>query len=139
MARHPRPSSARGNRRHHAHLRQTAGEIEVHRARIMTTVSALEPTRTSFWTPAWRAVVFLRFGAMILGQPIDQPSYSLAAHLLGWAYHFSNGITFGIMYLALIGDSRRRAWWWGIILAVGLELVMLFTPYPGTFGIKVTA
>jgi len=82
--------------------------------------------------------VFPRFGAMILGQAVEQPEYSLAAHLVGWAYHFSNGVTFGIMYLALIGDGRRRAWWWGIVLAVGLELAMLFTPYPGTFGIRVT-
>jgi hypothetical protein len=28
---------------------------------------------------------------------------------------------------------------WGIVLAVGLELAMLFTPYPGTFGIIVGA
>ncbi|HEX8204071.1 MAG TPA: hypothetical protein VF590_26580, partial [Isosphaeraceae bacterium] len=34
--------------------------------------------------------VFPRFGAMILGQPLEQPSYSLAAILIGWAYHFSN-------------------------------------------------
>src|SRR4051794_33098379 len=36
--------------------------------------------------------VFPRFGAMILGQPVEQPSYSVAAHLVGWAYHFSNGL-----------------------------------------------
>jgi hypothetical protein len=42
--------------------------------------------------------VFPRFGAMILGQPVEQPAYSLAAHLIGWAYHFSNGLTFGVMY-----------------------------------------
>ncbi len=46
--------------------------------------------------------VFPRFGAMVLGQPIEQPSYSLAAQIIGWVYHFSNGATFGIMYLALI-------------------------------------
>lgn len=83
--------------------------------------------------------VFPRFGAMILGQPIDQPSYSLAAQLLGWAYHFSNGATFGVMYLALIGDGSRRHWGWAVLMAVGLELAMLFTPYPNVFGIHVTA
>src|SRR6266436_6268752 len=40
--------------------------------------------------------VFPRFGAMILGQPIEQSSYSLAAQILGWIYHFSNGATFGV-------------------------------------------
>src|SRR5688572_30736924 len=59
-------------------------------------------------------------------------------HLVGWAYHFSNGMTFGIMYLALIGDAARRSWGSAMLLAVGLELGMLLTPYPKVFGIKVT-
>ena len=82
--------------------------------------------------------VFPRFGAMILGQAVEQPAYASAAHLIGWTYHFSNGITFGIMYLALIGDARRRAWWWGVVFAVGLEIALLMTPYANAFGIKVT-
>jgi hypothetical protein len=43
------------------------------------------------------------------------------------------------MYLALIGDPRRRHWAWAVLFALGLELGMLFTPYPGTFGIPLTA
>jgi len=82
--------------------------------------------------------VFPRFGAMILGEPVEQPAYSLVAQLVGWAYHFSNGVTFGVMYLAAIGDARRRSWLWAVVMAVGLELAMLFTPYPGMFSIKVT-
>src|SRR5580765_8172152 len=39
--------------------------------------------------------VFPRFGAMVLGQPIEQEHYSLATQLVGWIYHFSNGATFG--------------------------------------------
>src|SRR6478735_2697131 len=89
--------------------------------------------------PAWLRLplfkVFPRFGAMILGQSYgpDTPDsqFTLAAHLVGWIYHFSNGITFGVMYMAMIGDARRRSWMWGIVLAVGLELAMLFTPYTG--------
>jgi hypothetical protein len=82
--------------------------------------------------------VFPRFGAMILGEPLEQPGYSPAAHLVGWAYHFSNGATFGVMYLALVGDPVRRPWVWAVVMAVGLELGMLLTPYPQTFGIQVT-
>jgi hypothetical protein len=82
---------------------------------------------------------FPRFGAMILNQPAEQPSYSLIAHLVGWTYHFSNGITFGIMYLAIIGNPSRHSWLWAVLLAAGLELAMLFTPYPGFFAIAVTA
>jgi len=35
------------------------------------------------------------FGAMILG---TTDSTSPDANVLGWVYHFSNGITFGVMY-----------------------------------------
>ena len=82
--------------------------------------------------------VFPRFGAMILGEVAEQPNHSLAAHVTGWAYHFSNGASFGVMYLAMIGDARRRSWWWAVVLATGLELAMLLTPYPAFFSIPVT-
>jgi hypothetical protein len=83
--------------------------------------------------------VFPRFGAMILGESLNQPRYSLPAQLIGWAYHFSNGVTFGVMYTALIGDARRHTWAWAIAMAVGLELAMLFTPYARFFAIPLTA
>jgi hypothetical protein len=83
--------------------------------------------------------VFPRFGAMVLGQPVEQEHYSLAAQIIGWIYHFSNGATFGVMYLALIGDGRRRHWTWAVLFALGLELGMLFTPYPNVFGIPLTS
>ena len=82
--------------------------------------------------------VFPRFGAMLLGEPLEQAHYSVPTQLLGWAYHFSNGVTFGIMYAALIGDATRRYWTWGVVFAVGLELGMLFTPYPAYFQIPLT-
>lgn len=82
--------------------------------------------------------VFPRFGAMILGQPLEQTNYSRAAHFIGWIYHFSNGATFGVMYVALLGDGSRRSWAWGVLMAAGLELAMLLTPYPHYFGIEVT-
>jgi hypothetical protein len=82
--------------------------------------------------------VFPRFGAMILGQPLEQAHYSTSASLLGWAYHFSNGATFGAMYLAMVGDGAKRHWAWAVVMAVGLELGMLLTPYPRVFGIEVT-
>ena len=83
--------------------------------------------------------VFPRFGAMILGEPIEQNSYSIAAQITGWTYHFSNGLTFGMMYAAMIGSATRRNWIWAVAMAVGLELGMLFTPYPQFFGIKIAA
>ena len=80
--------------------------------------------------------VFPQFGAMILG---TSDSTSMAANLIGWAYHFSNGVTFGVMYAAMVNGQWRRLWPVAIVFAVGLELAMLFTPYPATFGIRVTA
>lgn len=82
--------------------------------------------------------VFPGFGAMILGQPIGQRTYSTAASLLGWSYHFSNGASIGVMYVGIIGDPRRRHWAWAILMAVALELGMIFTPYPRVFNIEVT-
>lgn len=82
--------------------------------------------------------VFAAFGAMLVGEPLTQSKYSTAVVMLGWVYHFSNGVTIGVMYLALIGDARRRHWTWAVALAVGLELGMLLTPYPRVFGIPVS-
>jgi hypothetical protein len=83
--------------------------------------------------------VFPGFGAMILGQPIEQSSYALGTQLLGWVYHFSNGATFGVMYVAMIGNPSRRHWAWGVLMATALEAGMLLTPYPGVFNIAVTS
>jgi hypothetical protein len=79
--------------------------------------------------------VFPQFGAMILGKT---DSSSLAANAIGWAYHFSNGITFGVMYAAIVNGAWRRLWWVAVVFALGLEIAMLVTPYPATFGIRVT-
>ena len=82
--------------------------------------------------------VFPRLGAMILGQPIEQTTYSLSARVLGWIYHFSNGATFGVIYVAMIGNPTRRHWTWAVLMALALELGMLLTPYPQVFNIPVT-
>jgi hypothetical protein len=82
--------------------------------------------------------VFPRFGAMVLGQPIEQAHYSITTQIVGWLYHFSNGATFGVMYVAIIGNPTRRHWTWAILMALVLELGMLLTPYPQVFNIPVT-
>lgn len=92
--------------------------------------------------------VFPRFGALILGEPLEQPSYSLAAHLLGWGYHFSNGATFGVMFASMYAGAREAfstangsAWKaipWATLMAVGIELCLLASPYATFFGIHLT-
>jgi hypothetical protein len=96
--------------------------------------------------PGWLRLplfkVFPRFGAMILGQPFTagqtDSQFTLTAHVVGWVYHFSNGLTFGVMYMALIGEATRRSWMRAVLLAVGLEVAMLVTPYTQFFGIGMT-
>lgn len=99
--------------------------------------------------------VFPRFGAMILGQPVEQSTYSLVTQLVGWAYHFSNGATFGVMFAALYAGGQAFATesaatpappgftWksiaWATVMAVGIELCLLASPYSAFFGIPVTA
>jgi hypothetical protein len=82
--------------------------------------------------------VFPRFGAMVLGQPIEQEHYTTMTQVVGWIYHFSNGATFGVMFLAIIGSSERRHWAWAVVFALALEVAMLLTPYPRVFSIPVT-
>ena len=96
--------------------------------------------------PAWARLplfkVFPRFGAMILAVPFrsdwTDSAFPLSAHLVGWLYHVSNGATFGVMYVALIGDATRRTWWWAVVGATGLEVALLVTPYTSFFGIAQT-
>ncbi len=82
--------------------------------------------------------VFPQFGAMLLGQPTEARSFTWLEQVVGWGYHFSNGMTFGIMYLAILGSAARRHWSWALLMAAGLELGMLFTPYTQIFGIAIT-
>jgi hypothetical protein len=81
---------------------------------------------------------FPAFGAMLLGNSYPRASYSASESLLGWIYHFSNGITFGIMYVAAVGNPRLRHWAWAVVMAVGLEAAMLGTPYTQALGIPLT-
>jgi hypothetical protein len=105
--------------------------------------------------------VFPRFGALILGQPIEQSSYSLPTQLTGWAYHFSNGATFGVMFAAMYAGAREatvgeflrnshpastrptatnagKSILYATTMAVGIELCLLASPYTSFFGIPLT-
>ena len=43
------------------------------------------------------------------------------------------------MYMAMVGEASRRSWLWAVLLATGLEVAMLVTPYSSFFAIRVTA
>ena len=51
---------------------------------------------------------------------------------LGWTYHLSNGVTFGIAYAAI---AARRPWPWGIVWGLTLESVAVFSPFAARYGL----
>lgn len=71
------------------------------------------------------------------GVPMNLYAAPLDAFMAGTLWHFWNGATFGIIYALLIGKGK---WWYGMIWAVIIEMVMMVAPYlimmQGPFGIK---
>ena len=77
--------------------------------------------------------VFPEFGKMLLGA--NGPEWAVQA--LGWAYHFSNGMALGIMFLAFLPDARppRKVLWSAVGWALCVEAILLLTPYRNFFKI----
>lgn len=75
--------------------------------------------------PVFKAISY--FGTTLLA--VERPTP--ASELLGWAYHFSNGVSFALMYAALaVSPGPLTAVLWGLLL----EGAMLLTPYAEVFG-----
>lgn len=79
--------------------------------------------------------VFPIFGMLLTGAGAG----TLAWQIAGWTYHFCNGATFGIMYLALAGERARTQPWWAVVFALVLEAGMLLSPYTAYFAIQPSA
>jgi hypothetical protein len=65
---------------------------------------------------------FQIFGTLMTGLGSD----SHVGLVAGWAYHITNGLTFGIIYALLAGPAR---WWWGLAWGGTLEFAMMVV-YP---------
>ena len=77
--------------------------------------------------PVFKAISY--FGTVLLG--IDRPTP--LSDFVGWAYHLSNGVSFGLMYAALVTrPGPVSAVLWGL----SLEGAMLMTPYAEVFGYR---
>jgi hypothetical protein len=63
-------------------------------------------------------VPILMFGSWITGRPTT----SAAAKVVGWAYHYWNGATFGVIYTLTLG---RKRWLWGVGYGIVMECCML--------------
>jgi hypothetical protein len=79
--------------------------------------------------PIFKAISY--FGTLIT----NQSSPTVTSEVVGWSYHLSNGIGFGLMYAVLVGRPR---WWTAVIWGVTLEAAMLLTPYAEIFGYKLS-
>ncbi len=75
--------------------------------------------------PIFKAISY--FGALIVGGT----AVTAEAQLAGWAYHYSNGVGFALMYATLAVRDRL---WTAVAWGVFLETAMLLTPYAEVFG-----
>lgn len=57
---------------------------------------------------------------------------SLASDVAGWAYHFWNGASFGIIYVLILGASRR---WVGLLYGIILGFGFLVSPVVVSLGV----
>lgn len=69
------------------------------------------------------------YGVWIAGTGIS----SQYTEMIGWAYHFSNGITFGIMYAIFM---REHHWAWAILWAFVLETIAVLSPFARIFALS---
>jgi hypothetical protein len=77
--------------------------------------------------PVFQAISY--FGTLLA--QLDTPT--LRSEGLGWAYHLSNGVSFGLMYAVLVPrPGPATAILWGL----GLEGAMLLTPYAEVFSYR---
>ncbi|WIM99141.1 hypothetical protein ACTOB_002782 [Actinoplanes oblitus] len=63
----------------------------------------------------------------------DASASSALTTTLGWLYHLSNGVTFGIAYAVL---AARRPWPWGVGWGLLLETVAILGPFATRYGLS---
>ena len=64
---------------------------------------------------------------------LDADSSSAWTGLVGWSYHFFNGIGFGVAY-AVVAKGRR--WFWGVLWALVLETATIITPFADSYNLR---
>ena len=75
--------------------------------------------------PVFKAISYL--GTVLLG--VERPT--VLSEILGWTYHLSNGVSFGLMYAAI---ATRPGLVSAVLWGLSLEGAMLLTPYAEVFG-----
>ena len=69
-------------------------------------------------------------GVLITDRFLEGPS--LYSNIIGWAYHFWNGASFGMFYTLIYGKSR---WWYATIYGVFIGIVFMVSPSVTALGI----
>jgi hypothetical protein len=69
------------------------------------------------------------YGVLLLGAATSSRWTDLA----GWAYHFANGIGFGVAYAAV---ALGRHWGWGVLWGLILESATLVTPFADAYALR---
>ncbi len=62
----------------------------------------------------------------------DAAAHSRGTEMVGWLYHFSNGIAFAVMYAVFM---RGRHWLWAIVYAFALESIAVFSHFGQVFSL----
>jgi hypothetical protein len=92
---------------------------------------ALEAVRLpGFWLGFMPGNLPRLMGVLLLNQFATGPT--LASDIAGWADHFWNGASFGLIYVLLFGTCRR---WAGAIYGVFLGLGFMLSPVVSALGV----
>ncbi len=80
--------------------------------------------------------VFPKFGQLMLYGHLNQDT-GPAVQIAGWSYHFLNGASLGIMFLAMLPLAAKAAprFWSAVVWAVGVEIFLLISPYYHFLGV----
>ena len=108
-----------------------AGHITVGLAAGAAATTALEAVRLpGFWLGFMPGNLPRLMGVLLLNQFATGPT--LASDVAGWAYHFWNGASFGLIYVLVFGTCRR---WIGTLYGVLLGLGFMLSPVVSALGV----
>jgi hypothetical protein len=92
---------------------------------------ALEAVRLpGFWLGFMPGNLPRLMGVLLLDQFATGPT--LGSDVAGWAYHFWNGASFGLIYVLVFGTCRR---WVGALYGVLLGVGFMFSPVVAALGV----
>jgi hypothetical protein len=92
---------------------------------------ALEAVRLpGFWLGFMPGNLPRLMGVLLLNQFATGPT--LASDVAGWAYHFWNGASFGLIYVLVFGTCRR---WAGALYGMLLGLGFMLSPVVSALGV----